>query len=253
MKMRPPSTVWADSHPLTISGEPARSDLSDTASVSHLANPTWPEWDEWSARTEICEVGRRLYHHFFVAANDGNISVRLNEDEIIMTPTNVSKGFMNPEDMIKLGMDGRLIASRTGRSASSERRMHLAIYKHRPDIRAVVHAHPPTATGLAVAGIGLDRPFLPETVVRTGPCPLVPYAIPGGDELPESIIPYLRDHITLLLGNHGAVAYAPTLTDAVFNMESIELNARIYLVASQVGPINYLNEEQIAALHARYA
>lgn len=251
--MRPPTHARADSRPLTASGDSARSDVSDAATVSHPANATWPEWDEWDARTEICKVGQRLYHHFFVAANDGNISVRLNEDEIIITPTNVSKGFMNPEDMIKLGMDGRLIASRTGRNASSERRMHLAIYKHRPDIRAVVHAHPPTATGLAVAGIGLDRPFLPETVVRTGPCPLVPYAIPGGDELPDSIIPYLRDHITLLLGNHGAVAYAPTLTDAAFNMESIELNARIFLVASQVGHINYLTEEQMAALRVRYA
>ncbi len=250
--MRLPLTS-RDSRPLAISGGQTRSEMSDRATMSQVVNPAWPEWDEWNVRTEICEVGRRLYHHFFVAANDGNISVRLNEGEIIMTPTNVSKGFMNPEDMIKLAMDGRLIASRTGRSASSEHRMHLAIYRHRPDIRAVVHAHPPTATGLAVAGIGLDRPFLPETVVRTGPCPLVPYAIPGGDELPESIIPYLRDHITLLLGNHGAVAYAPTLTDAAFNMESIELNARIFLVASQMGQINYLNEAQIAALRARYA
>lgn len=244
--MRPPTNVQTSSRP-TASDDPARSD------VTHPANPVWPEWDEWNVRTEICEIGRRLYHHLFVAANDGNISVRLNEEEIIITPTNVSKGFMNPEDMVKLSLDGRLIASRTGKNASSERRMHLAIYKHRPDIRAVVHAHPPTATGLAVAGIGLDKPFLPEIVVRTGPCPLVPYAIPGGDELPDSIIPYLRDHVTLLLGNHGAVAYAPTLIDAAFNMESIELNARIFLVASQVGHINYFDEGQIAALRTRYS
>ena len=241
-----------NSRSLATSRVQTRSLVTEKATFSQVTPRAWPEWDEWNVRTEICEVGRRLYQHFFVAANDGNISVRLNEDEIIMTPTNVSKGFMNPEDMIKLSVDGRLIASRTGKSASSEHRMHLAIYKHRPDIRAVVHAHPPTATGLAVAGIGLDRPFLPETVVRTGPCPLVPYAIPGGDELPESIIPYLRDHVTLLLGNHGAVAYAPTLTEAAFNMESIELTARIYLAATQAGQINYLTEEQIAALHARY-
>ena len=149
--------------------------------MSQVVNPTWPEWDEWSVRTEICEVGQRLYHHFFVAANDGNISVRLNEDEVIITPTNFSKGFMAPEDIIKLTLDGRLIASHTGRDASSAHRMHLTIYEHRPDIRAVVHAHPPTATGLAVAGIGLDKPLLPETVARTGPCPPVPSAIPGGD------------------------------------------------------------------------
>jgi len=213
----------------------------------------YPEWDEWEVRHEICEVGHRLYQHFFVAANDGNISVRLNEHEILMTPTNVSKGYMKPEQMVKLTPDGELIDScGTQHQASSERRMHLVIYRHRPDIRAVVHAHPPTATGFAVAHVSLDKPFLPEVVVRTGPTPLVPYTIPGGEELPMSILPYIDHHVTLLLGNHGVVAYGPTLTDALFNLETVELNARIYLVAHQLGRVTFLNEEQIEELRTRY-
>lgn len=208
--------------------------------------------NEWEVRLEMCEVGRRLYQHFFIAANDGNISVRLNENEILMTPTGVSKGYMQPEIMVKMNMSGEVIAAYTGQQASSERRMHLAIYQNRPDIRAVVHAHPPTATGFAVAGVGMDRPFLPEAVVRTGPTPLVPYAIPGGDELPESIIPYLEGHTTLLLGNHGAVTYGPTLMDALYNMETVELNARIYLTAHQLGRVKFLDEAEIEALRNRY-
>lgn len=212
----------------------------------------YPVWDEWDTREAIVEVGRKLYQHFFVAASDGNISVRINADEILMTPTNVSKGDMEPENIVKLAPDGRLISTRGGHQASSERRMHLAIYRERPEIRAVVHAHPPTATGFAVANIGLDQPFLPEVVVRTGPTPLVPYTIPGGEELPESIVPYLKDHTTLLLGNHGAVTYGTTLREALFNMETIELNARIYLVAHQLGRIKFLDDHEVEALRQRY-
>ncbi|GAB4569915.1 MAG: hypothetical protein Kow0077_03230 [Anaerolineae bacterium] len=130
--------------------------------------------------------------------------------------------------------------------------MHLAIYRHRPDVRAVVHAHPPTATGLAVAGVGLDRVFLPEAVIRTGPIPLVPYTIPGGEELPESIVPYVRNHDALLLGNHGVVAYAADLWEAQARLETVELTARIYLAAQAAGNVNYLTEDQIAALAERY-
>lgn len=212
----------------------------------------FPQFDESELRRQMCEVGRRLYQHFFVAANDGNISVRLNEHEIMMTPTNVSKADLQPETLVKLTLDGELISPVGGPGASSERRMHLAIYHERDDIRAVVHAHPPTATGFAVANFGLDRPFLPEVVVRTGATPVVPYTIPGGDELAQSMIPYIKDHVTLLLGNHGVVAYGPTLREAMFNMETIELNARIYLTAHQLGYVKYLNEEEVAALRKRY-
>lgn len=213
---------------------------------------TYPQWDEWEMRRQICEVGRRLYQHFFVAANDGNISVRLNEREILMSPASVSKADMHPDSLVKITPEGEQISANGDYRASSESRMHLAIYRERPDIRAVVHAHPPTATGFAVANFGLDQPFLPEVVVRTGATPVVPYTIPGGDELPQSMIPYIKDHLTLLLGNHGVVAYGPTLRDAMFNMETIELNARIYLTAYQLGHVQFLNEEEVAALRKRY-
>ncbi|WP_119069745.1 class II aldolase/adducin family protein [Aggregatilinea lenta] len=212
----------------------------------------FPVLDEQAVREEICEVGRRLYQLFLVAANDGNISVRISDTEILMTPTNISKGYMTPDDIVKLDLAGNMISANGNHKASSERRMHLAIYRERQDVRGVVHAHPPTATGFAVANVSLDQPFLPEVVVRAGVAPVVPYAIPGGEELPNSIVPYVHDHNSLLLGNHGAVTYGPTLRDAHFNMETLELNARIFLVAHQLGHIEYLNDAQVEALRERY-
>lgn len=212
----------------------------------------FPQFDEADMRRQICEVGQRLYQHFFVAANDGNISVRLNEREILVTPANVGKADLKPEMLVKVTPEGQQIEAANGWQASSESRMHLAIYRERSDIRAVVHAHPPTATGFAVANVSLDAPFLPEVVIRTGGTPVVPYAIPGGDELPESLVPYLQDHVALLLGNHGAVAFAPTLREAMWHMETIELNARIYLTAHQLGNVRFLNESEVDALRKRY-
>jgi L-fuculose-phosphate aldolase len=213
----------------------------------------YDNWDEWQLREEICRVGQRLYDLFFVAGNDGNISIRLSDDEILITPTGISKGYMKPEDMLKIGADGHIISkTKQNLAPSSEHRMHLVIYRHRPDVRGVVHAHPPTATGFAVAGKGLDKPFLPEVVVRTGPTPVVPYAIPGGDELPASLIPFLDGHDALLMGNHGVVAYGKTAREALFNLETVELNARIYLTAYQLGNVNYLDERDVEALKSRY-
>jgi len=187
-----------------------------------------------------------------VAGNDGNISIRLNDDELLITPGGVSKGMMQPEDIVKLALDGAVLASRDGKKPSSEFRMHLIVYQNRPDVRAVVHAHPPTATGFAVAGVALDTPFLPEVVVRTGPTPLVPYAIPGGEELPESMAPYVRKYDTLLMGNHGVVAYGKTMFDAMSALETVELNARIYLTAYHLGNINFLSRDQVVELRDRY-
>ena len=213
---------------------------------------TYEQWDEWALRHEIVQIGQRLYQQFMIAGNDGNISARLGEDEILVTPTGVSKGFMAPEDMIKMTLDGKILYAKEGNVPSSEHRMHLLVYRRRPEIRGVVHAHPPTATGFAAAGVALDKEFLPEVVVRTGPTPLVPYAIPGGDELPRSLEPYIDNHVTLLMANHGVVAYAETLTEAMFNLETLELNARIYLTAHQLGRVNFLSEEEVNKLKARF-
>ncbi|NDJ76717.1 MAG: class II aldolase/adducin family protein [Chloroflexi bacterium] len=213
---------------------------------------TYPRWDETETRQGICGVGQRLYDLFLIAGNDGNISARISADEVLITPSGVSKGLMQPEDMITLSLKGEIIASPDKLRPSSEYRMHLTIYQHRPDVRAVVHAHPPVATGFAVAGVALDQPYLPEVVVRTGPTPLVPYAIPGGDELPESLVPYLQGHNALLMGNHGVVAYGDSLLEALFGLETVELNAKIYLTALQLGNVNFLDAAQIQALRARY-
>jgi L-fuculose-phosphate aldolase len=208
--------------------------------------------DEFRLRQEICAVGKRLYELFLIAGNDGNISVRLGDDQILMTPSGISKGRMKPEDMVIVGPDGTLVQAMKGRVPSSEHRMHLEIYRRRADISAVVHAHPSTATGLAVAGVGLDQIFLPEAVIRTGATPLAPYTIPGGNELPESLIPFIADHDTLLIGNHGVVAYARELWDAQACLETVELTARIYLAARTAGNVNFLSPTEIEALRGRY-
>lgn len=207
---------------------------------------------ESGLRQAICRVGRRLYDRFFVAGNDGNISVRLSADEILITPSGVSKGLMQPEMLVKIRPGGEVIEVQEGFHPSSETPMHLAIYRHRPDVRAVIHAHPPTATGFAVAGIGLDKLISPEVVVRTGLTPLVPYTMPGGEEALAALIPFLQDYQTLLMSSHGVVVYSATLESAYDMLETVEMHARIRLVAEQLGHVVELTEEQVAELRARY-
>ena len=167
-------------------------------------------WTTYAVRTEeqiradIVECGRRLWHRGFVASNDGNISVRLDEHRLITTPTAVSKGFMTPDMMVITDLEGRKLAGE--RNASSELKMHLEVYRHRPDVRAVVHAHPPTATGFAVAGIPLDRAVLAEVITTLGSIPIADYATPSTEELPAAVRKYIKAHDGLLLANHGALA-----------------------------------------------
>ena len=173
----------------------------------------FPPLDEAEMRHQICEVGHRLYQHFFVAANDGNISVRLNEHEILVTPANVGKGDLTPEMLVKITPEGQQIEPNNGWRASSESRMHLAIYRERRDIRAVVHAHPPT-TGFAVANVGLTRPSCrSRDPHRWDARRAVRYSWRRRATSVDR--PYLHDYVTLLLGNHGAAAYALTLREAV--------------------------------------
>src|SRR6188472_820654 len=162
---------------------------------------------EEQARADIVEVGRRLWQRGFVASNDGNISVRLDESRLITTPTAVSKGFMTPDMMVITDLEGKKLAGE--RSASSELKMHIEVYRHRPDVRAVVHAHPPTATGFAVAGIALDRAVLAEVITTLGSIPIAEYATPSTEELPAAVRRYIKAHDGLLLANHGALAIGP--------------------------------------------
>ena len=201
-------------------------------------------------RADIVEVGRRLWTRGFVASNDGNISVRIAPDRLLVTPASVSKGFMTPEMMVVTDLQGRLIAGAPGRKPSSEILMHLEAYRLRPDVGAVVHAHPPLATGFAVAGIALDRAVLAEVVTTLGSIPIAEYGTPSTRELADSVAPYLRAHDGLLLANHGALALGADLFGAYYKMETIEHFARISLVARQLGREHVLSRDEVSRLQA---
>ncbi|MDH4063163.1 MAG: class II aldolase/adducin family protein [Acidobacteriota bacterium] len=201
---------------------------------------------EEQARADIVEVGRRLWDRGFVASNDGNISVRLGENRLITTPTAVSKGFMTPDMMVVTDLDGTKLSGE--RSASSELKMHLEVYRNRPDARAVVHAHPPTATGFAVAGIALDRAVLAEVITTLGSIPIAEYATPSTEELPAAVRKYVKAHDGLLLANHGALAVAGDVYSAYYRMETIEHFAAISLVARTLGREYLLSRGEVDRL-----
>jgi L-fuculose-phosphate aldolase len=201
---------------------------------------------EEQVRGDIVEAGRRLYARGFVAANDGNISARLDESRIVTTPKSVSKGFMTPDMMVVVGYDGTKISG--DRDASTELPMHLEIYRQRPDARAVVHAHPPTATGFAVAGIPLTRAVLAEVITTLGSIPIAAYGTPSTSELPEAVRRYIKAHDGMLLANHGAVTCGPDVMAALFRMETIEHFARISLVARLLGREHLISREEVDRL-----
>ena len=197
-------------------------------------------------RADIVEVGRRLYNRGFVASNDGNISVRLGDDRILTTPTGVSKGFMSPDMMVTTDLAGLKLSG--DREPSSELLMHLAVYECRPEVRSVVHAHPPTATGFSVAGIPLDRAVLAEVVTTLGSIPIADYGTPSTSELADAVRKHIRSHDGLLLANHGAVTVAHELFAAYYKMETVEHFARISLVARQLGRERLLSREEVNRL-----
>ena len=201
-----------------------------------------------TARSDIVEIGRRLWARGYVASNDGNISVRLGPDRLLMTPASVSKGFMSPDMMVVTDLEGRVIEAAPGRKPSSEALMHLVAYQQRPDIGAVVHAHPPTATGFAVAGIPLDRAVLAEVVTTLGSIPIAEYGTPSTRELADAVGPLLRAHDGVLLANHGAIALGTDLFSAYYKMETIEHFASISLVARQLGREHLLSRGEVDRL-----
>ena len=198
------------------------------------------------ARADIVEVGRRLWERGYVASNDGNISVRLDEGRLMTTPKSVSKGFMTPDMMVVTDLDGKKVSGQ--RDPSSELKMHLEVYRNRPDARAVVHAHPPTATGFAVAGIPLDRAVLAEVITTLGSIPIAEYATPSTEELPAAVRKYVKAHDGLLLANHGALALAGDVMSAYYRMETIEHFAKISLVARTLGRENILSRDEVERL-----
>lgn len=197
-------------------------------------------------RADIVEIGRRLHERGYVAANDGNISVRLDARRLLTTPKGVSKGYMTPEMMVVTDLEGRRIAG--DREPSSEILMHLVVYHNRPEINAVVHAHPPVATGFAVAGIPLDRAVLAEVVTTLGSIPIAEYGTPSTAELPEAVRRYIKAHDGLLLANHGALTIGADLYGAYYKMETVEHFARISLVARLLGREHLLSREEVLRL-----
>ena len=201
---------------------------------------------ETQLRADIVEVGRRLYARGYTASNDGNISVRLGPDRLLMTPTSVCKGFMTAEMMCITDLDGKKIAGE--RNPSSEMQMHLEVYRQRADVNAVVHAHPPIATGFAVAGIPLDRAVLAEVVCTLGSVPIAEYATPSTKELPAAVGKYVQAHDGMLLANHGALTLGTDLFSAYYKMETIEHFAKISLVARLLGGERILSREEVFRL-----
>jgi L-fuculose-phosphate aldolase len=196
--------------------------------------------------TEIVRVCHRLYQRGLIAGAEGNVSARLDRNVILATTAGGCKGDIDETHVVALSGDGSVLDP--NRIPSTEIRMHLALYERRPDIAAVVHAHPPTATGFAVAGEDFMTPVLPELMALVGPVPLVPYGQPGTEALPERLAPFIAGHDAFLLANHGVTTVGRSLEEALHRMESLEQGARIILAARQLGRVNQLPSESARAL-----
>lgn len=183
--------------------------------------------NEQEARKLICEIGRRIYERDMVAANDGNITVKLDDNHILATPTGVSKGYMTPEMMSVLSLDGTVTKCGTIKP-SSEVKMHLRIFNENPSVGACVHAHPVNATCYAITGEWLDAPIFAESAIQLGVVPVAPYAIPGTQEVPDSVAPFAKDYNCCLLSFHGALTWGADLMQAYYRMEALEHFAMIY-------------------------
>jgi L-fuculose-phosphate aldolase len=190
---------------------------------------------EQNIRAQICDICYKMWQQGWVAANDGNVSVKLDEDTFLATPTGISKSFMEPDKLVKINGKGEVLEALEGYRPSSEIKMHLRCYQERADVGAVVHAHPPTATGFALAHKPLDTYSLIECVIAIGAVPIAPYGTPSTDEVPESIAPLLPKHDVILLENHGALTVGSDPTTAYYRMETLELWAKTSFVAQMLG------------------
>ncbi len=201
-------------------------------------------------KQEICEIGKRIWQKGFCAGNEGNHSVKISDDRYLCTPTGLSKGFLEPEDIITVDGQGKQVEPNArGRRPTSEIKVHLAIYKHRPDVNAVIHSHPPHATAFAIAGIPLPEGIHPEAEVFLGKVKTAQYATPSTWELPNSLLPLIDQHTnTLLMGNHGSVSFDKDLTGAYYKLEILDAYCRILLLVKQLGKVNVLNQQQMTEL-----
>ena len=201
---------------------------------------------EHGLRRELARFSKWIYRLGFAPGTSGNLSVRLDKDRLLVTPTGASKCLLRPADMVITDLEGRLLEGT--RKATSELGMHLAVYHMRDDVQAVIHAHPPTATAFACSGWSLDEVLCQEAAMTLGAVPLARYATTGTEEVAASIVPLIREHNAILMANHGAVSYGDTLLDAFLKMETVEHVANIRLVAHQLGSPSTLTKEQLQQL-----
>ena len=204
---------------------------------------------EYEIKKQICEIGQRIYNKGMVAAIDGNISVKISENEFLCTPTGVSKGFMTPEFICKVDKNGNVIPANQGFKPSSEIKMHMRVYKERPDVQSVVHAHPLYATSFAIAGIPLTEPIMPEAVIALGCVPFAEYGTPSTEEIPDAVSKYLQYYDAVLLENHGALSYSDSLINAYYKMESLEFYAQLLYQSKVLGGPKTLSEAQVQSLY----
>jgi len=206
--------------------------------------------NEYALRKDLCDIGKNIWTRQFCAGNEGNHSVKVAADRYLVTPTGISKGFLEPKDICVCDAEGVMIEPNArGRRPSSEIKVHLAIYKHRPDVGAVIHSHPPHATAFAIAGVPLPEAVHPEAEVFLGKVRTAPFAMPSTHDLPASIIPLIDDHTnTVLMGNHGSVSFDTDLTGAYYKLEILDAYCRILLLTKQVGRINFLSQDDMTGL-----
>ncbi len=204
---------------------------------------------EYEIKKQICDIGKRIYDRGMVAANDGNISVKISDNEFLCTPTGVSKGFMTPDYICKVDAKGNVIQANGSFKPSSEIKMHMRVYEQRPDVKSVVHAHPIYATSFAIAGIPLTQPIMPEAVIALGCVPIAEYGTPSTMEIPDAVEKYLPYFDAVLLANHGALAYSDSLLAAYHKMESLEFYAELLFKAKQLGGPKELSSTQVEQLY----
>jgi L-fuculose-phosphate aldolase len=197
-------------------------------------------------KLEICDIGRRIYNKGFAAGNDGNISYRLSDKEVLCTPTFISKGFMQPDDLCIVDMEGKQLSGK--RKRSSEILLHLTILRERPDVKSVVHCHPPHATAFAVAREPIPQCVLPEIEVFLGDVPITRYETPGGQAFADTVLPFVQKTNVMILANHGTVSCGETVEKAYWWTEILDAYCRILLLAKDLGKINYFTEGETREL-----
>lgn len=197
-------------------------------------------------KQEICEIGDRIYKKGFAAANDGNISYRVSENEVVCTPTQICKGFMKPDDLCVVDMEGKQIAGH--RKRTSEVMLHLAIMKARPEVKSVVHCHPPHATAFGIAREPIPQCVIPEVEIFLGDVPITKYAIPGGQEFADTVLPFVHKSNVVILANHGTVSYGETVERAYWWTEILDAYCRILMLSHSLGRVHYFTEPEAQSL-----